>query len=113
MKIAYRDIWEVGEITSNKKKNLCGNGDFLLFCRDDWIRTSDHTPPRRVRYRAALRPENGSERVSRISGATSRKINRDVCPAIGGATSRIFRTANVLANDKISKTDYQLLNSLR
>gem|GEM_PF-759600 len=25
--------------------------------RDDWIRTSDHTPPRRVRYRAALRPE--------------------------------------------------------
>jgi hypothetical protein len=49
VKIAYRDIWEVGEITSNKKKNLCGNGDFLLFCRDDCPalggRTSDHTPP--------------------------------------------------------------------
>ena len=25
--------------------------------RDDWIRTSDHTPPRRVFYRAELRPE--------------------------------------------------------
>ena len=94
-----------GKITSSKKKNPRGNGD--LFCRDDWIRTSDHTPPRRVRYRAALRPENGSERVSRIGGATSRKINRNVCPAIGGATSRIFRTANVLANDKISKNSVQ------
>jgi len=29
----------------------------ILFCRDDKIRTCDHTPPRRVRYRAALHPE--------------------------------------------------------
>ena len=27
------------------------------FCRDDKIRTCDPTPPRRVRYRAALHPE--------------------------------------------------------
>ena len=26
-------------------------------CRDDKIRTCDPTPPRRVRYRAALHPE--------------------------------------------------------
>jgi hypothetical protein len=25
--------------------------------RGDWIRTSDRTPPRRVRYQAALRPD--------------------------------------------------------
>ncbi len=29
------------------------------FCRDDKIRTCDPTPPRRVRYRAALHPESG------------------------------------------------------
>ena len=39
---------------SNHKKSLQKAGKFS---RDDWIRTSDHTPPRRVRYRAALRPE--------------------------------------------------------
>ena len=33
-------------------------------CRDDWIRTSDHTPPRRVRYRAALRPDYGDGKVN-------------------------------------------------
>jgi hypothetical protein len=26
--------------------------------RGDWIRTSDHTPPRRVRYQTALRPDS-------------------------------------------------------
>jgi len=45
--------------------------------------------------------------VSRIGGATSRKMNRNLCPAIGGAAFRIFRTANVLANDKISKNSVQ------
>ena len=25
-----------------------GIGVFKSFCRDDWIRTSDHSPPRRV-----------------------------------------------------------------
>ena len=34
----------------------------FIDCRDDWIRTSDHTPPRRVRYRAALRPELGLQK---------------------------------------------------
>lgn len=29
----------------------------FLLCRDDKIRTCDPTPPRRVRYRAALHPE--------------------------------------------------------
>src|SRR5688572_10486973 len=29
----------------------------ILNCRDDKIRTCDPTPPRRVRYRAALHPE--------------------------------------------------------
>jgi hypothetical protein len=28
------------------------------FCRDDWIRTSDHLHPMQVRYRTALRPES-------------------------------------------------------
>ena len=28
-----------------------------FYCRDDKIRTCDPTPPRRVRYRAALHPE--------------------------------------------------------
>ena len=28
----------------------------INFCRDDWIRTSDHKTPSLVRYRAALRP---------------------------------------------------------
>jgi hypothetical protein len=27
------------------------------FCRDDWIRTSDHQHPMLVRYQAALHPE--------------------------------------------------------
>ena len=36
----------------------------FFICRDDWIRTSDHTPPRRVRYRAALRPEMGSAKLT-------------------------------------------------
>ncbi len=37
------------------KKNLY---KIEIFCRDDKIRTCDPTPPRRVRYRAALHPEN-------------------------------------------------------
>ena len=28
-----------------EKRNI---GVFKSFCRDDWIRTSDHAPPRRV-----------------------------------------------------------------
>jgi hypothetical protein len=31
--------------------------DCSIFCRDDWIRTSDPLHPMQVRYRAALRPE--------------------------------------------------------
>ena len=34
-----------------------------LACRDDKIRTCDPTPPRRVRYRAALHPEFGKNKA--------------------------------------------------
>lgn len=30
--------------------------------RDDWIRTSDHTHPMRVRYQTAPHPENGLQK---------------------------------------------------
>jgi hypothetical protein len=45
-----------------QKKKGCLSTAFLS--RDDWIRTSDHTPPRRVRYRAALRPEQVAKVVN-------------------------------------------------
>ena len=31
----------------NKKGAKFLLSSFIFFCRDDWIRTSDHTPPRR------------------------------------------------------------------
>ncbi len=34
----------------------------LLVCRDDWIRTSDHTHPMRVRYQTAPHPEKGLQK---------------------------------------------------
>ena len=50
-------------LSAAKDLDVCINGktkgclSTAFVSRDDWIRTSDHTPPRRVRYRAALRPE--------------------------------------------------------
>ncbi len=37
-----------------------------LFGRDDWIRTSDHTHPMRVRYQTAPHPENGLQKYKLI-----------------------------------------------
>ena len=41
----------------NKKRQSFNGLPFWKSCRDDKIRTCDPTPPRRVRYRAALHPE--------------------------------------------------------
>ena len=58
----------------NAKPQLNAEVLFVI-CRDDWIRTSDHTPPRRVRYRAALRPDQGSAKV-KPKGVFSKKLQK-------------------------------------
>ena len=35
-------------IADENKKNRRNTAAYSFFCRDDWIRTSDNTPPRRV-----------------------------------------------------------------
>lgn len=44
-------------ITINEKELSLRPNSLMLSSRDDKIRTCDHTPPRRVLYRAELHPE--------------------------------------------------------
>ena len=44
-------------ITINEKELSLRPNSLMLNSRDDKIRTCDHTPPRRVLYRAELHPE--------------------------------------------------------
>jgi hypothetical protein len=46
-----------GGLQPEQKQDKRKQFQFVLSGRDDKIRTCDHTPPRRVRYRAALHPE--------------------------------------------------------
>ncbi len=56
-------------------------GKVLIQSRDDKIRTCDPTPPRRVRYRAALHPESRKSKAiiyNIISLPSSSKYNHGI-----------------------------------
>ncbi len=47
-------VFEIQGFPTKKPNNMFGFS--ALACRDDWIRTSDHTHPMRVRYQTAPHP---------------------------------------------------------
>jgi hypothetical protein len=52
----------------------------FLLCRDDKIRTCDLTPPRRVRYRAALHPVSSAEALLNSNKLQIQKRRRTSIP---------------------------------
>ena len=54
--LPYDFTW-ASSVRLNAKSPFWRAEEALLSCRDDWIRTSDHTPPRRVFYQAELHPD--------------------------------------------------------
>jgi hypothetical protein len=51
----------------------------LVFCRDDWIRTSDPFVPNEVRYRAALHPERVSKNKKNLEKSRARSKTTKPC----------------------------------
>lgn len=45
-----------------------------LFCRDDWIRTSDLLHPMQTRYRAALRPALKKSDIRHLTSAIQKGL---------------------------------------
>jgi peptidoglycan/LPS O-acetylase OafA/YrhL len=81
----------VGVISISKNKNRTNGNDSHLscldfFCRDDWIRTSDHLHPMQVRYRTALRPEL-IYRVAKVGFYSNFQKYGNYFPYIGPLTS--------------------------
>src|SRR6267378_4733284 len=65
-------------VPSHKIEKACS--DKILFIiareersgRDDWIRTSDLTHPKRARYQAALRPDRGGSHRAELEASPTR-----------------------------------------
>ena len=74
--------------------------------RDDWIRTSDLTHPKRARYQAALRPDRSKTTpLRRRQGEHQKRSNRRVVCGIKRAIQLPLETPNSPVSAQIARKD--------